>query len=186
MAKGWKATLMPIGSKIMPYSCVHAHIYIRIIKAGIKTCKIALLFISACKREACIYIYKKAISLFSLSLCTTRLLLSDEWPLGKLSSVHAARLLSDISWLWHFRIGLQKNRPKIKKKNSNNTMGSHLALKAVCVCCSHFASDFITLPFSKAGGLRQNGEDRKSLVQKSAWREQCLSAVSCYFQEGCI
>lgn len=47
-------------------------------------------------------------------------------------------------------------------------MGSHLALKAVCVCCSHFASDFITLPFSKAGGLRQNGEDRKSLVQKSA------------------
>lgn len=57
-------------------------------------------------------------------------------------------------------------------------MGTHLALKAVC--CSHFAPDFITHAF-KGQGLRQNGEDRKSPIQRRLKRTMFI-AVSCYFQ----
>lgn len=48
-------------------------------------------------------------------------------------------------------------------------MGTHLALKAVCVCVVVISLQTLSpSPFFKGPGLRQNGEDRKSLVQKGA------------------
>lgn len=61
-------------------------------------------------------------------------------------------------------------------------MGTHLALKAVC--CSHFAPDFITHPF-KGRGLRQNGEDRKSLIQKALEENNVYLGVL-LLSRGCI